>query len=295
MSKVLVVAGLELAEIVDSPFSLHKGVHIESTYAHLIKPYMLAFEKPESEKVHHPAPWRAIPGGDGTDITAQIVVTDECDLLKKVSADQLVWLIASLIRVSDKPDINIAIKANTLIPNLKQTEVPYVVVPFELQKRNLMRADRDRMTIGSEHLLWISEKLENATSLLLNGKYRTLLDAFDFATFSRNSAASMIAIWGSLEHIFVDGTSEVTYKLAVGLSSFLHESSADRRKTFERIKTLYKERSAAAHRNAEINPELLKESLVLLATVVLSITENGKVPTTKEVESMFFGPDAIEK
>lgn len=68
-----VFAGLAGVTLDVPEVTLGYGVKLTSTYAHLMAPFMMAFS-PAPKGSHHPAPWVAVKGGLGFDMTVQIEV-----------------------------------------------------------------------------------------------------------------------------------------------------------------------------------------------------------------------------
>jgi hypothetical protein len=86
-------AGIELP--VDQ-FDFGEGIVMRRTFVHIMAPYMAAFA-PASRGEPHPAPWRAVAGGFGFDIFAELFVPLEFQPPKWFDRLNTVWWFAALI------------------------------------------------------------------------------------------------------------------------------------------------------------------------------------------------------
>src|SRR6201986_534319 len=99
-SPATIFAGLPRGAYVGEPLDLGHGIVLRSTYAHLFAANMMAFTRaPAGEP--HPPPWRAAGGGGGYDVEVELAVPTAGKQPRGLSAEDAVWLIAALLRLSE--------------------------------------------------------------------------------------------------------------------------------------------------------------------------------------------------
>src|SRR5262245_61524183 len=102
------ISGVELSV---ECFALGEGVEFRQTYAHLFSANMMAFARPGPEG-YHLAPWKAAKGGFGYDIEAEIRASMHTSLGETFDANEIIWWIAALLRVTSFPYLSVPVISN---------------------------------------------------------------------------------------------------------------------------------------------------------------------------------------
>ena len=71
-----IYAGISSLSLPVDRFEFGSGITISKTYAHVMAPYLAAF-KPALPGRPHPTPWKAVGGGLGFDINAELFIPND--------------------------------------------------------------------------------------------------------------------------------------------------------------------------------------------------------------------------
>ena len=102
-----VFGGLSNVDMEISEFDLGQGILLRKTYAHLFAANMLAF-KPAGKEGYNEGPWKAAKGGFSFHIRIEIEMPELPEYNKYFDQKEMVWLIASLLRISRFPHLNVS-------------------------------------------------------------------------------------------------------------------------------------------------------------------------------------------
>src|SRR5579862_8440327 len=127
-------AGLSDLEMRDDFLDLGVGVSLRKTYAHLMAPFIMAFN-PALPGQPHPAPWKAGRGGFTFDITADLVIPAalEATYGGRVA---LAKTIIFLLRIGVNPAARVPVLSNypfADLANIPDNEA--ALFPFEIHYR----------------------------------------------------------------------------------------------------------------------------------------------------------------
>jgi hypothetical protein len=156
---------------------------------------------------------------------------------------------------------------------------------------------RGRLQLGvsgssssSEALSWVKAHWEIAHELReKSSEFALAADAIDSGQFVQNHALTLVSLWGALEAIFSPATSELKFRVSALIATFLEAPGEGRARLQREIAKLYDKRSAAAHGNPRHEPEDLLASFNLLRRVLVTIIEQGSVPSKDALEQSLFG------
>lgn len=282
--------GLSNIDLGDRRIEFSRGIVIESTFAHLMSPMLLAFAKPMNGGPH-PGPWKTIAGSSGFDITAQISIPLTAG---KDRADCLIiaTIIVSLIRLRCDPAITMTAISNLPFASLKDvsdTAVP--VLPMETRPRSfpLMNAGGEK---ASETIGWVSTHFETVSELRANHQeFQVAAAALDSAQFIPNDALALISLWGALEALFSPSNAELKFRVSALIAVYLYKPGPGRLDAQKRIAKLYDKRSAAAHGTPRHVPDDLVASFELLRLCLMKMIVEGEVPSKERLESQLFGAE----
>ncbi|MGR9231953.1 hypothetical protein ACU8NU_10350 [Rhizobium leguminosarum] len=280
--------GLSNIEL-DRRIEISRGISIESTFAHLMSPMVLAFAKP-LDGGPHPGPWKPVLGGSGADITAQIRIplsagADEGACLVTGS------IIVSLLRLRCDPSI--VMTAASRIPFEKLKDAPDGTVPvlaLETRPRHFSLRNSDDEKTDGTGIEWVASKFETVMKLRsAHQEFHIASSALDAGQFIPNDALALISLWGALEALFSPSTSELKFRVSALIAAYLHDPGQERAEAQKRIAALYDKRSAAAHGKPRHVPDDLVASFNLLRSCLMKMINEGGVPMKDELQNRLFG------
>jgi hypothetical protein len=269
-------------------FSLGEGIELRQTFSHLFSANIMAFAPPGPEG-YHPAPWKAAKGGFGYDIAVEICAPPRTSLGESFDAREIIWWIAALLRLTRFPYLSVPVFSDYSfrdIPNIKEEPT---LTPFETEKRILGALQGEHCALSLENLTWVAQKWRSAGQLLnSNPKFFGAIKAFDSSTVRGRASASMLALWGGIEQLFAPSATELRFRVAALLASYLETPGNARLELYKRVLKLYNERSLAAHTAKEVEAGPLVETYVIMRNALLRMIDEEKVPTQSELESLLF-------
>lgn len=280
--------GLSNIELDGRHFEFSRGISMESTFAHLMSPMMLAFGRPSNGK-HHPGPWKSIMGGSGTDINAQIAIP----LAAAATEGECLTIgstIVSLLRLRCDPAITMTAVSRISFDKLKDSANSSVpVLPIETAPRHFP-LQNDKEYRPAEAITWVASRLETALALRSSRQeFQIASAALDGAQFIPNDALALISLWGALEALFSPSTAELKFRVSALIAAYLHEPGQARADAQKRIAALYDKRSAAAHGKPRHVPDDLVASFNLLRNCLMKMISDGFVPTKEQLDERLFG------
>jgi hypothetical protein len=288
MQKGDVYAGISGVTLEPETFDLGDGVILSRTYAHLMSPYLMAFGPPGPQG-YHPAPWKSAKGGHGFDIHVELRVPSSTCLSKDFKTKEIVWWIAALLRVLQWPYLTVPVLSNHpfhVVPNIDEEAT---LEPFETEHRIFQVADPATKTLGMSRLSYVKEKwLPGARLLSKNSKFYTAMKAFDSATVTGRSSASMLALWGAIEQLFAPSRAELRFRVASLLASYLEREGNKKLDLYKEILKLYDIRSVAAHTAEEVDSQPIVHTYVLMRNALVRMIDEVTVPTQDDLERLLF-------
>lgn len=290
MSKGLdVFGGLSGCKLSSETFELGEGLTLSKTFAHLLAPFMMAFSPPRPEG-YHPGPWSAATGGFGFDIHIQLHVPASFSSPFWSDHQELVWWIAALLRLKSAPFLTVPVISDMPFAEIpKQSNKP-TLRPFEIIPRMLAPASEESRTLRHADLRWVRNRwLRGGELLIKDSTLRNTFKAFDHAAIRGKTASSLLAIWSGLEQLFSPSPGELRFRVSSAIASFLLPEGKERLALYKRVLKLYDARSSAAHTAADVKPDQLLESYVLMRNALVKIIDEGQVPTQKDLEERMFG------
>lgn len=268
---------------------LGHGVLLRKTYAHLMAPFMVAFF-PAPEGKPHPAPWRAARGGFAFDVTLELEISANV-WQSPEERMQVAQTVVDLMRFGVSPKISMPIVSNVAFASAADLpDRTSVFIPVEIEPRWFsLASDRDGPMLPNE-LAWVTDHWKAALELKRqHAEFRNAVDALSRGQFVRNQSLTLVSLWAALESMFSPSTTELRFRVAVLIASFLEPPGAKRRALHKRVMDLYDHRSAAAHGKPKNDADGLLQTFELLRCVVLKIIQNGRVPSREDLESSLFG------
>lgn len=286
------ISGAKLSSSED--IDLGNGVILRSTYAHLMAPNLMAFAPPRAGGEAHPAPWRAVNGGFAFDIHVEISVPLNFEELgKDFGAERVIWLIAALMRIAKAPQLSVPVLSKhslALIPNMQENAQ---IELFEIGERIFSPPKGELPNLDDELLAWIKKKWMSSGRMLNdNPRFYEALKAFDIATIRGRHSASLLTLWGAIEHLFSPSVSELRFRVSSLMAAYMHPPGPDRLDLYKNMMRLYNERSIAAHsareRDTHVVTGAVVQTYVLLRNALVQMLDEGRVPSNEYLEAALF-------
>jgi hypothetical protein len=287
MANKFLYGGISGVEMDVDSFDFGEDVVVRRTYAHLMSPCLMAFSPPGPAR-YHPAPWKPAKGGFSFDISIELRAPHASPLGKGFGAQETVWWIAALMRLAAFPYLSVAVLSDHPFDAIVNMKDEPTLQPFETTRRIFRPADAERK-LDVDTLNWVKEKWLPSGELLKNKNFYAALKSFDFATLHGRTSGSLLALWGALETLFSPARSELRFRVASLLSSYLEPSGDKRRDLYKRILGLYDQRSAAAHTAQEPEIGSLVETYVLARNALVRMVDDCRIPSQSDLEALLFG------
>jgi hypothetical protein len=282
--------GLSGLELDGDNFDLGEGITLKKTYAHLMMPHVVAFKRAEPGKAH-PAPWKPAESGIGFDIEAELYVPAG---LKEGAPWEISRAIVFLLRIGINPGTAAPLLAGCSFAEMPETKQR--LMPLETRRRYFGLKAEDA-GLNKVRATWVRERWQVTQKLIAtSAAFELAVAAMDAGQFERNTALTLVSLWGAMEAIFSGERSEVTFRLSSYMASYLSPVGSERGLLQKRIAKLYGKRSAAAHGLPNHQNEDLLDTFTLLRNVLMRIIEQGVMPTRENLDALLFaGKEVIEK
>lgn len=254
-------------------------------------PYLAAFAPAEPGKPH-PAPWKAVSGGLGFDIQAELYVPADFALPNWFDRINTVWWFASLMRLRASPLVTVPVVASESFAKIPSIEHEPHFWPIEMHSRRLI-PDRNPANIINEAALhWIRNHWISGGLLMhSNSDFNVAFQAADQCIWSHTPSLGLVSLWGALERLFSPSHYELRFRVSTTIASYLEPPGKERYACYRRIKRLYDARSKAAHGSPVDEVEPFLETYALLKRALLKIIDDNHVPSREELEAMLFGDE----
>lgn len=222
----------------------------------------------------------------------EIRAPSQTSLGESFDAKEVIWLIASLLRLLEYPYLSVPVVSSESFHEIPNSDKLPVLEPFEIEGRRIQPSPSSECVIGESQLTWVADNWQAVGKLLSdNPKFHSAFKAFDSVSFKARESSSMLALWGGLEQLFAPSTGELRFRVSALLASYLEPPGASRIKCYKRILKLYNERSQAAHTTKNIESGPLMETFVLMRNALMKMIVEGKTPTQNDLESLLFFSD----
>lgn len=272
-------------------FDLGHGVTLRSTYAHLFAANMMAFGRAAVGKAH-PAPWRAARGGFGYDVEIELAVPTEQKLPGGLSGEDVVWLIAALLRLAEYAYLMVPVISDVPFGDAATSEQEPLLRPFEIEPRILHAGDKDLARLKLSDLSWVKAVWPRTAALMQTcAPLNMALRAADACTVRGRRASALLTAWGALEELFAPSRAELRFRVSAHIAAYLEPIGPKRLELFKTVANLYNARSKAAHtaQDAEVAP--LVQSFVILRNALVRMIDEGAIPSQSDFEALLFCGD----
>jgi len=190
-------------------FELAEGAILKATYAHVMAPYMVAFNRPVGDAAH-PAPWRAASGGLGFDIEVQLSLRADSRPTPLDRVGTVRWLLA-LLRLHHPAGIRMPILSDIDFSQAASSESEPIFWPLELSPRHLVIENpQDYEFILEETLVWLRTHFGHSEDLLNDSRFGLAFRALDACHSADTLSSAMLLIWSALEALYRPGQPGIT-------------------------------------------------------------------------------------
>jgi hypothetical protein len=286
-----IYAGLSQVTYDGPPFDFGHDVTLATTYAHLFAVNMMAFAKPTKGELT-PGPWRAARGGFGYDIEVELAVPSDRELPGGLSAEDTVWLIGALLRLTEYPHLMVPVISDLSFCVAPTSRQEPLLRPYEIEARILRSGGEEPSRISAKNLSWIKSVWERTAELMRkNAPLNMALRAADACTIRSRPASALLTAWGALEELFAPSRAELRFRVSAHIAAYLEPVGSKRLELFKTVADLYNARSKAAHTAQDAELTALVHSFVILRNALVRMIDEGAVPTQADLERRLFCGD----
>lgn len=279
-------AGLCGGQVAFETYHLGDGVTVAATYAHLMAPFMFAFRRPPHPGSHHPAPWRAGPGGLAFDIEAEIHIPKAFDPTTWFDRFNTAWWILALIRLRTSPRFRVPVVSSVPFSFLSDSGDAHVW-PVETASHQLIPVLTPDRPLTASDMDWVAANWRDGADLMASHEnFNAAFQALDQSIWSFSPDLALVQIWGGLERLFTTARHRKTYQLTNRISAFLRPSGQIREDLARRILELYDFRSSAAHGSPSEQKGALYDSYAILRECAVAMIESKHVLSESELETI---------
>lgn len=280
-------AGISGLELKQHRYDLGDGLTLSRSYAHLMAPFMMAFQ-PAPVGSHHPAPWKAARGGFSCDIDVDLAIPDTLGTTFE-SKFKIAKTILFLLRLGVDPSVTLPVFSDCAFSDIPSLDDEPLLIPHETTQRHFALTVSDG-SCTNEAIEWVVRHWRTTHHLIGSSSiFSFAVDAIDGGQFIREPALALVSLWAAIESIFSPSTTELKFRVSTSIAAFLESPGAERLQVQKDVAKLYNKRSAAAHGKPKHDETDLLASFTLLRRILLKIIEEGVVPTKESLEHSVFG------
>jgi len=271
-------------------FEFGAGIVLQKTYAHVMAPYLAAFHPAEPGK-HHPAPWKAVSGGLGFDISLELSVPPELDPPKPFDPAGVLWFLVALLRLRATPLVRVPVIASHPFADIPGLPLEPRFWSIEMEPQHSCPVANPPTALAVTDLEWVRDHWRQAVNLYgASGDYQVAMAAADRVIWTSSAALALVSLWGALERIFTREKTELRFRVAANIAAYLEPPGMNRRALFRMAKALYDRRSEAAHGSGSgIAEKSVTETYGLLRRAIFRMIEEEHVPSREDLEACLFG------
>lgn len=277
-------AGLTNAVLKTSVFEIAAGLRLETIYAHITAPYLVAFAPAERGKPH-PPPWKAASGGVQFDIRIQIALDKDS---RPANFDRLntLWWVSALLRLHHSTGIRVPIISNEDWSTAASSPREPIFWPIELDSNGIAFDGYQReFAVPAFTLNWLRKHFIAGATLMEEEEFNLAFCALDSAQRTSSLAAAMLLVWSSLEALIRPGGQRITHRLCLGIATHLEHDPVKRDKVYGAAKALYEARGQITHAAETPKAADVLESFKLARRCFLTAIENRKPPEFQNLEA----------
>jgi len=282
-------AGVCGADIPVERFEFGAGIVLRKTYAHIMAPYLAAFH-PAAPGKPHPAPWKAVSGGLGFDVSLELSVPPDVDPPKPFDHVGVLWFLISILRLRASPMLRVPVIASHPFSDIAGLPFEPRFWPIEMESQHFCPVSDPPGVLAKADLDWTKQFWRAAAKLYASSdEFETGFVAADRVVWSSSMALALVSLWGALERLFTREKTELRFRVSANIAAYLEPSGVARVALFRVVRGLYDKRSEAAHGSADGAAESVTQTYNLLRRALFRMIEEERVPSRDDLEACLFG------
>ncbi len=263
-------------------FELEKGLILKATYAHVMAPYLMAFNRPEKIGRPHPASWKNTNGGMGFDINIELSIAKCCNLTNFDRLNTLWWAL-SLLRLKTGAKINVPVVSNIAFSVIRDSNEEPNLWVIESPLRQLATKREPPEYISIEDMIWTKKVLVSGSQLMDNEIFNRAFQTFDQVIWAHSLGSAIVMLWAALETLFRPGRGQITKSLAKSIAVFLNEAGPERDRTYQKVEKLYGVRGGIVHNTMSPDSNEFFESASIARQCLIKCLELNQVPVSTDL------------
>lgn len=260
-------------------YELSEGVVLRSTYAHVLAPYMLSFNR-RTPETPFGEPWKPACGGLGFDIEFEIEIP-KGDRPTNFTRINTIWWIASLIRLHQAIGLRVPVVSSLSFSAIAGAEEEPILWPVEMSPRQWIFDRTPNAVIEASTLDWLRAHWQSAATLMDTPTFNVAFQAFDQAMWSHPIGSALMMIWASVEALIRPGDQDITRTLASCIAAYLESPGAQRDRLFTTIRDLYQLRGYTAHAAEPPGEQTIRQTFGVARRCIIRAFEQCALPDVK--------------
>lgn len=276
--------GVSNAKIEHDYIEIVPGLALQSTYAHVMSPYMMAFSKPANPGEHHPAPWKAVKGGPSFDVSLQIFLEENFRPTNFNRINTIWWLFA-LLRLHHSSGVRIPVISNQSFHAVTENNSEPTFWPMEIDNKLIAFDGLKHETIVDNNTIsWLRQHFVSTARLMENSGFNLAFRALSSSHRASSIGEAMLLIWSAIEALFRPGSNKITHKLSLAVATCIEDDPSDRDKTYQKVRSLYAVRGQISHAAEKPSIEDTISSYKIARKCFLKAMENTSIPDFSNLE-----------
>ncbi len=263
-------------------FELCSGLTVRRTFAHVMAPYLLAFDRPKSPHAPHPAPWKSAHGGIGFNVDVEVAVGSET---RPTGLDRLntIWWVLALLRLVSGTPVRMPVISDMPFSSIATAPHEPNLWTIEMSPRQLQLSRNPAPTITFAHLEWVRSVFIAAAPLLDEPAFNRAFQTLDSVTFAHSPGSALLMTWASIETLFRPGRVAIGKSLCSCVATFLQPAGSERDRLFTQAMELYEARGGAIHDSQSPELDQLINSYEIARLSVISCLERRATPNRTDL------------
>ncbi len=271
-----IYGGVSGADLPIELFELAPGLALRRTFAHVMAPYVMAFERPATRSQPHPGPWRAVRGGRGYDITVEVSLGEGA---RPTGFDRVntIWWCVSLTRLVSGIPLFAPVLADTPFMDARYSEHEPELWPIDMA-RPLLRLGAEERQLDLPTLERVRAVLPAGARLMDSELFNRAYRVFDAAQYAHSPEVAAIMTWTMLETLVRPGRRDMGARLTKALATLLEPPGGGREALQQRLAQLYEDRGMSVHASAQVTDAAVMDTVRIGRRVLLAIIEAEALP-----------------
>lgn len=274
-------AGIAGATMRPDSFDLGGGVAIRKTYAHVMAPFLVAFERATLGQPH-PAPWKAVSGGIAFDVEMELVLPRN---VRPTGFDRLntIWWLVALLRLQHPCGLRVPTISTMSFSEIVASSREPKFWPVQMSEEGT--AIVHSQEVPTSALEWVRDNYVAGEILMRDQAFSSAFQAFDGSFFSGTSSSAKLFLWAALEALFRPGRQRITHRLAAVIATHLHVEQSERDRRYQQVKSLYEARGQIAHAAEVPQADDVRETFLLAQACFIKTIEDEALPDAEALLS----------